>query len=56
MLEILILISVAVVAFAAGAVYGALQKATVDDAIATVKAAEASAVATLAKITAHKAG
>lgn len=55
MLTILELIGTGSLAFVAGAVVGVHNTPTVDKAIAAVKAAEASAAATLAKITAHKA-
>lgn len=45
----------AVVVFVVGVAVGAHNAVTVDKAIAVVKQAEASAQATLAKITAHKA-
>lgn len=49
------LIGTGIVAFIAGAAVGVHNVPTVDKAIAAVKAAEASAAATLSKITAHKA-
>lgn len=52
---ILEFIGTGVLFFVAGAAVGVHNVPTVDKAIAAVKAAEASAAATLAKITAHKA-
>lgn len=54
-MEILEFIGVAVVFFVGGAAVGVHNVPTVDKAIAAIKAAEASAAATLASITAHKA-
>jgi hypothetical protein len=55
MIELLYIAGAAVVAFVVGAGVGAEYSSTVTKAIATLQAAEKSAAATLATITAHKA-
>lgn len=55
MLTIVLDVIATVFVFGVGAVVGATNAPTVDKAIAAVEAAEKSAQATLAKITAHKA-
>lgn len=55
MIELIIAGVVVVLAFCAGAIIGVNNVPTVDKAIAAIKAYEANAAATLAKITAHKA-
>lgn len=47
-------IAVAILSFGGGLVVGAYNVVTIDKAISTVDAAEKSALAVLAKVTAHK--